>query len=113
MTIKINAAYRVKAILEKSKQQPNRNVGEHWADIFGINENIANTRNVEVSRCLSQLHDEIGIIKQQMDNTDFSDDLYSSYLNIASHVVGVQNISGNWDSYKSQISNEQWYSVCT
>jgi len=106
MPNKINAAYRVRELLIQVQKQPNKNVGELWADLFNISETNQNKRNFEVSRCLNQLHEEIELIRDQMLETQFSESLYTPLLNRANNVVAVQNIPGTWDSYKTQITPE-------
>jgi hypothetical protein len=100
----INAAYRVRELLMQVQHQPNRNVGELWASLFNIAETCPNKRNFEVSRCLNQLHEEIELVRDQMLGTKYSESLYTSLLDKANNVVAVQNISGTWDSYKTQIT---------
>lgn len=102
----INAAARVKDLLLKVQSQPNKNVGELWAELFNISEKDQNRRNFEVSRCLNLLHEEIELVRSQMAQTNFSENLYVPLLDRANGVVGVQNIPGTWDSYKGNITPE-------
>lgn len=106
MPSNINAAYRVRELLTRVKDRPNMNVGELWAQLFNISETNQNKRNFEVSRCLSQLHEEIELVRDQMQDTKYSESLYTSLLDRANNVVAVQNIPGTWDSYKTQITPE-------
>jgi len=104
MSNNINAAYRVRELLIQVRGQPNKNVGEIWADLFKISETNQNKRNFEVSRCLNQLHEEIELIREQMLETKYSDSLYSPLLDKVNSIVAIQNIPGTWDSYKTQIT---------
>ncbi len=102
----INAAYRVRELLLQVQSKPNKNVGELWAELFNISETNLNKRNFEVSRCLNQLHDEIELARDKMLESGFSDTLFMPFLDRANNIVAVQNIAGNWDSYKTQITHE-------
>lgn len=102
----INAAYRVREILIQARNQPNMSVVQLWAGIFNIDEASENKKSFEVSRCLTQLHEEIETIREQMQDTGFSESLFDPWLDRANSAIGVQTIAGTWDSYKPFVSSE-------
>lgn len=106
MPNQINSAFRIKNLLNRVLNRPNKKVDEVWAELFKISENDANKRNFEVSRCLNQMHEEIELIRDQMQKTKFSKNLFNPMLDQAISIVAIQNLTGTWDTYKTRITPE-------
>ena len=77
----INSAYRIREVLNSVKSKPdNSPAHEIWAEVFSIEESDQNRKNVSISRCLADLHDEVELVREEMLKLGYSENLYSSSL---------------------------------
>ena len=103
----INSAYRIREILNKVKSKQDKTPAhEVWAEVFSIEESDQNRKNVSISRCLADLHDEVELVRSEMLNLGFSENLYNSSLIKCNAVFAVQAIMGQWQGLKQQITPE-------
>jgi len=101
-----NSALRIKYLLEKAREIPNKSVAEVWKELFNIDLTDGNKLYFEVSRCLNLLHDEVEFLRREMNETDYSYYLYDPILNKINNLIGVHTITSNWDGYQKQITPE-------
>ena len=101
----INSAYRIREILNIAKTKQDKSLAhEVWADIFQIDEQDQHKKNVAISRCLADLHDEVEFVRSEMTKLGFTENLYSSSLNKCNAVFAVQSLMGTWQAPKQQIT---------
>lgn len=103
----INSAYRIKNAIN-SVRNNNESIKtiNVWSDYFNITEEDSQKRSFMVSRCLTEMHEEIEIVRDEMSRLDFSHELYDNALNRSNSIFSVQSINTEWREIKSQISND-------
>ncbi len=106
MANNINSASRLKNLFSKVLNRPNKKVDEIWAEVFKISEQDLTKRIIQVSTCLTQMYDEIELVREQMAKTKFSPNLFNPMLDQANSIVAIQNLTGSWDAYKTRITPE-------
>jgi len=103
----INSASRILNIFRQlHNQTANTPMIALWSDIFSIDEEDHHKKNFEISRCLKLLHDELTSINEKMENTDFSEELYKPYIQKTISFTSIQYLSGNWQSYKNNLTDD-------
>jgi hypothetical protein len=103
----INSAYRIREVLNSVKSKPdNTPAHEIWAEVFSIEESDQNRKNVSISRCLADLHDEVELVREEMLKLGYSENLYNSSLKKCNAVFAVQSIMGQWKGPKQQVTPE-------
>lgn len=103
----INAAYRVKEILNRVSKKPDKTpVHEIWAEVFSIVESDQHKKNAAIARCLADLHDEVELIRSEMLKLDYSSHLYSESLDKCNTIFAVQFVMGQWAQLKNQFTPE-------
>lgn len=103
----INSAYRLKEILNSIAKTPDKTpVHEVWAGAFSVKETDQHKRNFSISRCLADLHDEVELVRGEMNKLGYSDYLYNSSLNKCNAIFGVSSLMGSWGQMKSQLAPE-------
>lgn len=103
----INSAYRVKTVLRQAiNATETKPAVEVWAEVLGVSGLDSNKKQFAVSRFLSDLHDEVELIKEQMGSTDFTESLYLGALTKCNSVLSVQYLGTQWGSVKKQINSE-------
>lgn len=112
MSKHINSASRVYNIFSRIKASNSQSTMiSVWSDIFSIKENDVHKKNFEISRCLNLLHEELLLISESMDNSDFSGELYKPYLKQVLSIASVQSINGNASSYQNILKPEVLLSI--
>ncbi|WP_236450770.1 hypothetical protein [Stutzerimonas stutzeri] len=103
----INSAYRVRSVLKQAQAASEaKAVVDVWADILGPKSLEPNKKQFAVSRFLSDLHDEVELIKELMDETGFTDSLYTGTLTRCNNALAVQHLNSQWVNVKKQITSE-------
>ncbi len=101
-----NAALRIKKILNEAKSIQETSTVEVWKKILELDEPNGNKVQFSISPKLHLLHEEIEMLRMQMEETEYSSFLYSPYLDRCNHIVGVHTLTSTWESYRKQISPE-------
>ncbi|MCP5415210.1 MAG: hypothetical protein H6961_11460 [Chromatiaceae bacterium] len=105
MPTNINAAFRIREILESVVGNPdNEQVLKVWAKLFEIQEPNQHRRGVAVSRVLADLHDEVELVRSEMNRLGYSPGLYDGALDKCNRVFAGHAIMGQWNSLKQHIT---------
>lgn len=103
----INSAYRIREILNAVKSKQDKTpTHEVWAEVFSIEEPDQTRKNVSISRCLADLHDEVELVRSEMLALGYSENLYNSSLKKCNAVFSAQTIMGQWQGSKQHITPE-------
>lgn len=105
--IKINSASRVLELLRQaSTHGDHEKVFQVWGAVFDIQERDNNKRNMEITRCLSLVHDEIESIIEEM-NLSTSDEFQCrQLLSSVFNVLAVQALMTEWANLKKNLTRE-------
>lgn len=107
MPVNINSAYRIRELLNAVNEAKNTDkISDVWANIFEINEKDQHKRNALIARILADLHDEVEIVRSEMQRLDYSLNLYSPSLDKCNNIFAVHTIMGQWNQIKQHISPE-------
>ena len=107
MAKNINSAYRIKLILETARPKNAKLVAHDvWADIFSVVESDQHKKYFNISRCLTDLHDEVELVRSEMIKLGYSDNLFSPSLNKCNSIFSIPLITGHWQAIQQQITPE-------
>jgi hypothetical protein len=104
---KTNSASRVIDLLRKAQMHnETEKVFEVWADVFDIHEKDQNRKNMEITRCLSLLDDEIDSIHHDL-KLDESDGFQCAVLlNSIFPILAVHLLMSEWRGLKPKLTRE-------
>jgi hypothetical protein len=102
-----NSASRILSILKQAHEHEDaKKAFQVWADVFDIHENNQNKKNMEITRCLSLMHDEIELIQEEMELASYDEFQCRLLLNSVYNVLSVQSLMGQWNALKPQLTRE-------
>lgn len=101
----INSASRLHSILARaSGMADNATVLTVWSEAFQIEEPNDARKALRVSERLGWLHQELEILRNQMQGAEFSEELYASPLNRIEQSISTLLLQSNWASCKQYLS---------
>jgi hypothetical protein len=104
---KENSASRILELLRKANEQPeNVKVFKVWSDVFEIDEKEQNRKNMEITRCLSLLHDEIDSVIEGLKLAEEDEFKCHSLLNSIFPILAVHALMGDWKGLKPKLTRE-------
>ena len=107
MARNINSAFRIREILNSVKAKADQTpVHQIWSELFDFSEKNQTKRNVSISRCLANLHDEVELVRREMLKLDYTPTLYEPSLDRCNIIFAVQSIMGQWKNIKKNITPE-------
>lgn len=102
-----NSATRISALIKKAKAlNPQSATSVIWAQVFGLDENVAQSDPHELQTHLKLVREEIDLLERQMSETKFSKCLYEVYLQNVRSMVSVSNLGAQWASYNHYAGND-------
>lgn len=102
-----NSASRIISILRQAHEENEpKKTFEVWSDVFDINEGNQNKKNMEITRCLSLMHDEIELIQEDMQLAKLDEFQCRPLLNSIFNVLSVEALMGPWNALKPKLTRE-------
>ena len=99
-----NSAYRILNVIRTaSSVGGNTPTTTVWANVFGLDANVAKSDPHFVHQKLTLLRGELELLASSMASTHFSENLYKPYINNVSRAVSVTNIGASWSSYSGNL----------
>lgn len=103
----MNSAYRIRSVLKQAQSATDTKAAvDVWADILGIGNLEKEKKQFAVSRFLSDLHDEVELVREQMGKTGFTEGLYTNTLARCNTTLAVQHLTSQWSQVKKYITSE-------
>ena len=103
----INSASRVLSVLKQASDfTDGSKVSEVWSGIFSIQEKNQNREHMEISRCLSLMHDEIESVITELNFVDADEFQCKQLLRSIYPILSVQAIMGDWKTLKPRLTRE-------
>ncbi|MEZ8635477.1 hypothetical protein AB6E23_08690 [Vibrio cyclitrophicus] len=99
-----NSAYRILNVVKvASSTGGNTPSTTVWANVFGLDANVAKSDPHFVHQKLTLFRGELDLLESAMASTHFSENLYKPYINNVSRSVSVTNIGASWSSYSGYL----------
>lgn len=107
MSENTNSARRLLALILSAKQKAeNKSAATVWAEVFGLDPQVAEKDPHEVQVRLKAMRDEVDKLERQMRESAFSPDLYVGYLGNIRRVVTVANLAAGWSNYSGSVRED-------
>lgn len=108
MENKTNSAIRLNKIIQKAYKNDSKIIADVWKNIFDIKESSKHNQEITIIDCLNNLNDEFELFKQNMNNTNFSENLYKNEIKqLQNNLIVPTGINGDWQSRKRNITDVQ------
>ncbi len=106
MAVNVNSAYRLREILSglSDLKLDTTPVHEIWANAFNLDSDELHRKNFSISRCLSDLHEEVEAVRSGMLELNFSIDLFDTSLDACNRVFGVHTLMQHWSQVVPNIT---------
>lgn len=89
-----------------SRHEDSHKVFEVWADVFEIDENDQNKINLEISRCLNLMQDEIDSIQKDMGLPALDEFHCASILKSVNQLFAVHMLMSGWQGQRDKLTRE-------
>jgi hypothetical protein len=108
----INSASRLVSLLKSIPGHPdNTQTLEVWAALFGIKEPNANKKSAAVAELLATMYRELELIREQMQNASFSENLYSSSITRIEHALSTMLLPATWNQVRQYLTPETFIAL--
>ena len=106
MDTKTNSAIILNSIILQAYQNENKLIKDVWKDVFQIDLKYGYLLEKSIISCLDSLNDEFEFFKKDMEETNFSKELYINEIsNLQKSLIVPTGINGDWEQRKKQITN--------
>lgn len=108
----INSASRLVSLLKSIPAHPdNTQTLEVWATLFDINEPNNNKKSAAVAELLAAMYRELELIREQMQQANFSESLYSSSINRIEHALSTMLLPVTWNQVRQYLTPETFVAL--
>lgn len=102
-----NSASRIVKLLKSiPHHSDNTSTLEVWTKLFGITESLANKNSHVVAERLGSVNRELELVRQQMTEQNFSQELYDSSIARLEDACSTMILNGTWNQVRQYLTSE-------